>query len=123
MQIYFFQIFRRLPRKLFLNIGLTRVGGTYSTPTSPVPIGAIGRIAPETPTSTSGKLKTAQGAKSETPATYLTPKMQERQVKRKSCREPKPERGSDQSRKAQQESDGQASLAELSGKPITQRRS
>jgi hypothetical protein len=81
MQIYFFQIFRRLPRKLFLNIGLTRVGGTYSTPTSPVPIGAIGRIAPETPTSTSGKLKTAQGAKSETPATYLTPKMQERQVK------------------------------------------
>jgi hypothetical protein len=28
---------RNLPRKLSLNLGQTRLGGTYSTPTSPVP--------------------------------------------------------------------------------------
>jgi hypothetical protein len=110
---------RNLPRKLSLNLGQTRLGGTYSTPTSPVPAspsyntGCVnlkwdesagrskykagdytsesGRIAPMTSTSTPGKPKAIQTAKLETPAAYLTPKIQERQIKkRKAAASPSP---------------------------------
>jgi hypothetical protein len=95
---------RNLPRKLSLNLGLTKTGGSHSEPASPglpspgqnrcvnlkwddavgrskYKVGeytsVTGQIAPETPTPTAGKTKAFQSSKQET-TTFLTPKMQER---------------------------------------------
>jgi hypothetical protein len=109
---------RNLPRKLSLNLGLTKTGGSHSEPASPglpspgqnsgcvnlkwddavgrskYKVGeytsVTGQIAPETPTTTAGKTKAFQSSKQET-TTFLTPKMQERPIKkRKAAASPSP---------------------------------
>jgi hypothetical protein len=109
---------RNIHRKLSLNLGLSRVGGTHSEPTSPALsspgdnsgcfnlkwddaagrskfkageyTSVTGQIAPETPSLTPGKTRLLQGSKQETPA-FLTPKMQEGQIKkRKATATPSP---------------------------------
>jgi hypothetical protein len=109
---------RNLPRKLSLNLGLTKTGGFQSEPASPglpspgqssgcvnlkwddavgrskYKVGeytsVTGQIAPETPTPTPGKTKAFRSSKQET-TTFLTPKMQERPIKkRKAAASPSP---------------------------------
>jgi hypothetical protein len=108
---------RNLPRKLSLNLGLTKTGGSHSEPASPGPpspgqnrcvnlkwddavgrskykvgeyTSVTGQIAPETTTPTAGKTKAFQTSKQET-TTFLTPKMQERPIKkRKAAASPSP---------------------------------